>query len=67
MPRCEISAGSWKATTLRELEPWDIGYYAEKEREALYEFDEEALRPYFELDKVVAGMLSLYRACMGST
>ncbi|MGD8862618.1 MAG: M3 family metallopeptidase, partial [Myxococcales bacterium] len=31
------------------LEPWDVGYYAEKQRVALYDFDEEALRPYFAL------------------
>jgi oligopeptidase A len=38
------------------LQPWDIGYYAEKMRQALYDFDEEALRPYFPLARVVAGM-----------
>jgi oligopeptidase A len=38
------------------LEPWDIGYYAEKQRLALYDFDEEALRPYFPLERVVAGL-----------
>src|SRR5690606_35949355 len=26
------------------LEPWDVGYYAEKQRRALYNLDEEALR-----------------------
>jgi len=48
-----------------ELEPWDIGYYAEKEREALYQFDEEALRPYFELDAVVRGMFDLVSRLYG--
>jgi oligopeptidase A len=42
-----------------ELEPWDVAYYAEKQRAALYDFDEEALRPYFPLEKVVAGMFDL--------
>ena len=36
-----------------ELAPWDVGYYAEKQRAALYDFDEEALRPYFPLERVV--------------
>jgi len=42
-----------------ELEPWDIAYYAEKQRAALYDFDEEALRPYFPLDSVVRGMFEI--------
>ncbi|MGD0498013.1 MAG: M3 family metallopeptidase [Bryobacteraceae bacterium] len=42
-----------------ELEPWDVAYYAEKQRAALYAFDEEALRPYFRLESVVAGLFDL--------
>jgi oligopeptidase A len=40
-------------------EPWDVAYYAEKQRAALYAFDEEALRPYFPLERVVAGLFEL--------
>jgi oligopeptidase A len=40
-------------------EPWDVAYYAEKQRAALYDFDEEALRPYFPLERVVAGLFEL--------
>jgi oligopeptidase A len=39
-----------------ELAAWDIGYYAEKQRAALYDFDEEALRPYFPVERVIQGM-----------
>ena len=42
-----------------ELEPWDVGYYAEKQRVALYDFDEEQLRPYFSLAGAMAGMFEL--------
>jgi oligopeptidase A len=42
-----------------ELAPWDVAYYAEKQRAALYDFDEEALRPYFPLDRVVDGLFAL--------
>lgn len=42
-----------------ELQPWDVSYYAEKQRAALYAFDEEALRPYFPLERVVAGLFEL--------
>ena len=43
----------------RELQAWDVGYYAEKQRKALYDFDEEELRPYFPLESVVAGMFEI--------
>jgi len=48
-----------------ELEPWDIGYYAEKQRAALYDFDEEALRPYFPLESVVSGMFEIVHRLYG--
>ncbi len=47
------------------LEPWDIGYWAEKQRHALYDFDEEALRPYFPLPQVQAGMFDIFRRVFG--
>jgi oligopeptidase A len=47
------------------LEPWDIGYWAEKQRRALYDFDEEALRPYFPLEQVQAGMFEIFRRVFG--
>lgn len=47
------------------LAPWDVGYYAERQRKALYDFDEEELRPYFSLDNVMYGLFEtakrLYR------
>jgi oligopeptidase A len=43
----------------REIEAWDTGYDAEKLRQALYDFDEEALRPYFPADRVLAGMFEI--------
>ena len=42
-----------------EIAPWDVAYYAEKQRSALYDFDEEALRPYFPMERVVAGLFAL--------
>ena len=48
-----------------ELDPWDIPYYAEKQRAALYDFDEETLRPYFPLQRVVAGMFEIVERLYG--
>jgi oligopeptidase A len=47
------------------LMPWDVGYYAEKLRAARYDFDEEALRPYFAADRVVAGLFEIARRLYG--
>jgi oligopeptidase A len=47
------------------LQAWDIAYYAEKQRAALYDFDEEALRPYFPLQRVVSGMFEIVQRLYG--
>ena len=45
-----------------KLETWDIGYYAEKQRKALFDFDEEELRPYFELESLLGGLFSIVQS-----
>lgn len=39
-----------------KLESWDWWYYSEKVRAAKYDFNEEALRPYFKLENVREGV-----------
>lgn len=41
------------------INPWDYSYYSNKLKAAKYSFDEEALRPYFPLDKVIDGVFGL--------
>ena len=36
-----------------KLQPWDWDFYAEQVRKANYDLDESAVRPYFELDRVL--------------
>ncbi|MEM9575831.1 MAG: M3 family metallopeptidase [Pseudomonadota bacterium] len=36
-----------------DLTPWDWRYYAEKRRAAEHDLDEAALKPYFQLDKMI--------------
>ena len=48
-----------------DVRPWDVAYLAEKQRQALYQFDEEELRPYFQLDRVVAGMFDIFSRVLG--
>ena len=42
-----------------EIKPWDYSYWSNKHRAAKYAFDEEALRPYFELNNVIDGVFGL--------
>jgi peptidyl-dipeptidase Dcp len=41
------------------LQPWDWWYYAEKVKKAKYDLDEEMLRPYFELSRVLNGVFDV--------
>jgi len=59
----------FKADTLGRqrdlLEPWEVGYWAEKQRRAHYDFDEEELRPYFPIDRVIGGLFELAEKLFG--
>jgi len=41
------------------IQPWDWSYYSEKLKAEKYAFNEDVLRPYFELDKVINGVFGL--------
>ena len=47
------------------LRGWDWRYYTEKVRKARYDFDEEALRPYFEVNAVRDGVFALSTKLFG--
>jgi len=42
-----------------QLKPWEVLYWSEKQRKELYDFDEEELRPYFSVEKVMSGMFRI--------
>ncbi len=43
-----------------KLNSWDIPYYSRKIQEEFYKIDEEEIRKYFPLDKVLKGMFAAY-------
>jgi len=47
------------------LAPWDWRYYAEKRRKAEFDFDEGAIKPYLQLDKMIAAAFDTARRLFG--
>jgi oligopeptidase A len=54
--QCASRAGAPEAA---ELKPWDVSFWAEARRQELFKLDSEALRPWFPLPQVLAGLFGL--------
>ncbi len=50
---------------LDDLKSWDTGYYAEKLRQSRYSLNQEELRAYFPIDKVLAGLFAVVQRLYG--
>lgn len=50
---------------LYKLERWDMAYYAEKLKTKLYEINNELLKPYFQLEKVIDGVFDVAKKLFG--
>ncbi len=48
-----------------ELKPWDWRYYAEKRRQALYDFDESEIRAHLPLENVLAAAFDVAHRLFG--
>jgi peptidyl-dipeptidase Dcp len=48
-----------------KLQKWDSAYYAEKLKQKLFDLDDEILKPYFELEKVISGVFSVANKLYG--
>jgi oligopeptidase A len=44
---------------IQDLQPWDVGYAAEKLRQQRFDYSDEDLKPYFPVERVLDGMLEL--------
>ena len=58
--RCEL-----EGEAAPPCQPWDLAYYAEKLQKARYALDDEALRPYLPLDRVLSGLFALLERLYG--
>ncbi len=50
---------------LSELQKWDTSYYAEQLRNKKFDLDDERLKPYFQLENVIAGVFEVASRLFG--
>ena len=50
-----------------KINPWDYSYYSNKLKNEKYSYNEEELRPYFELNNVIDGVFGLATKLYGLT
>ena len=48
-----------------EIAPWDWRYYAERVRKARYDFAESEIRPYFQLERMIAASFDCAKRLFG--
>ncbi|CAN1342794.1 Organellar oligopeptidase A, chloroplastic/mitochondrial [Linum perenne] len=53
------------ASEADDLKHWDMSFWSERLREAKYDINEEELRPYFSLPKVMEGLFNLANKLFG--
>lgn len=50
---------------IRDLQPWDSGYYSEKLKMQQFNLSQEALKPYFPAPKILQGLFSIVNRLYG--
>ncbi|RTY86885.1 M3 family metallopeptidase [Flavobacterium sp. RSP15] len=52
---------------IEQLQKWDGAYYSEKLKQQLFNLDDEILKPYFQLEKVLNGAFAVAQKLYGIT
>ncbi|WP_276382111.1 M3 family metallopeptidase [Flavobacterium sp. H4147] len=63
----ELSAFAKELHGIEQLEKWDGAYYSEKLKQQLFNLDDEKLKPYFQLEKVLEGAFTVAKKLYGLT
>ena len=63
----ELNRWAQENYEINTLEVWDVPFYSERLKEAKYQTSQEALRPYFPMSKVQAGLFALVERLFGVT
>jgi Zn-dependent oligopeptidase len=63
----QLSAFAAALDGIEQLEKWDGAYYSEKLKQQLFNLDDEKLKPYFQLEKVLNGAFTVAQKLYGLT
>lgn len=63
----QLSAFAKELDGIDQLEKWDGAYYSEKLKQKLFDFDDEKLKPYFQLENVLTGAFTIAGKLYGLT
>ena len=63
----QLSAFAKEMHGINQLEKWDGAYYSEKLKQQLFNLDDEKLKPYFQLEKVLNGAFTIAGKLFGLT
>jgi Zn-dependent oligopeptidase len=61
----ELTAFAKDLDGIEQLEKWDGAYYSEKLKQKLFNLDDEKLKPYFQLEKVLNGAFTVAKKLYG--
>ncbi|KAJ4840424.1 hypothetical protein Tsubulata_009264 [Turnera subulata] len=65
MEDLKIFSKNQGAVEANDLTHWDLSFWAERLRESKYDINEEELRPFFSLPKVMDGLFNLAKTLFG--
>ena len=63
----QLAAFAKELDGIDQLEKWDGAYYSEKLKQQLFSLDDEILKPYFQLEKVLDGAFTVAQKLYGIT
>lgn len=63
----ELTDYAKKLDGINQLEKWDGSYYSEKLKQERFNLDDEVLKPYFQLEKVLNGVFEVANKLYGLT
>jgi len=63
----QLTAFAKELDGIEQLEKWDGAYYSEKLKQQLFRLDDEILKPYFQLEKVLDGAFTVAQKLYGIT